>query len=854
MSIPIITAPDDARPLASTAAPSVRWAVAGLSLSMLLSSLGTSIANVALPTLAQELGASFQAVQWIVLAYLLAITTSIVGMGRLGDVYGRRRLLRAGLFLFTAASVVSGVAPALWLLIVARALQGLGAAAMMALTVAFVSELLPKNETGRAMGLLGATSAIGSALGPSLGGALIGWLGWRAIFLVNVPLGILALLLVHRCLPADHPAPKADRVGFDAVGTLLLALTLAAYALAMTIGRGDFGVINVALLVVAALGGGLFVLVQSRAVSPLIRLARFRDRALSTSLAASLLVSTVLMATLVVGPFYLSLGLGLDAGLVGVVMSVGPIVAALTGVPAGRAVDRLGARRVALAGLVGIAAGTFVLSVAPETLGILGYIGPIVVVTGGYALFQAANNTAIMSDVAPDQRGVVSGLLSLSRNLGLVTGASVMGAVFALASGTNDLATAAPEAIATGMRATFGVAAVLIVVAMAIAAGGRNRAALRVIPWMLALAAFSNVAAAQDASTAPLSDAEPAAESPAEEPEVAPVAAPLAGYDQGFVMRSADGIHSIRVAGLFQLQYAHHWMADSPESDNFFVNRARVGLTGTLFSRDLRYMLVAELGGGDPRLLFLNVDYTLVPGWLTIRVGRFKRPFSRAFITMAGQMSMIDRPMTIGPDAFGDGIDVGVMLHNGSSGPFEYAVGVFTGSASGGAPDRVDPLVALRAGYNVGDLNGYSESDLEGGAPRFGVAAAGLVDFDADGDHDSFSSALVDVMLKAYGFSLSSALHVGARQDGSAWADQRFDAIGHYTQMGYVIAGCVEPVVRYAFSMPADGAGDQHDLAAGLNLYFHGHAFKLQSVVTVRLLEGRDEPDVRFQSQLTLSL
>jgi EmrB/QacA subfamily drug resistance transporter len=448
-------------------------ALAGLSFSMLLSSLGTSIANVGLPTLAQAFTASFQEVQWIVLAYLLAITTLIVSVGRLGDITGRRRLLLAGIFLFTVASVLCGFAPTLWLLIAARAAQGLGAAVMMALTLAFVGDTVPKAKTGSAMGLLGTMSAIGTALGPSLGGVLIAGLSWRAIFLVNVPLGILTFLLAHRYLPVDVQGPKTDRAGFDSVGTLLLALTLAAYALAMTIGRGRFGSLNMALLLAAACGVGLFVLAEARAASPLIRLAMFRDPVLSASLAMSALVSTVMMATLVVGPFYLSRALGLDAARVGLVLSIGPLVAALTGVPAGRIADRFGAQRVTIVGLIGIAAGSFLLSMLPATLGLSGYIAPIVVITAGYGLFQTANNTAVMTEIRPDQRGVISGMLNLSRNLGLITGASVMGAVFALASATIDITTASPEAVATGMRITFAVAAILIVVALALAVGSR---------------------------------------------------------------------------------------------------------------------------------------------------------------------------------------------------------------------------------------------------------------------------------------------------------------------------------------------------------------------------------------------
>ena len=453
---------------------SVRWALASLSLSMLLSALGTSIANVGLPTLAQVFEASFQQVQWIVLAYLLAITTLIVSVGRLGDLTGRRRLLLGGIGVFTLASALCGLAPTLGLLIGARVLQGLGAAIMMALTMAFVSETVPKERTGSAMGLLGTMSAIGTAMGPSLGGLLIGGFGWRAMFLMMLPLGLVTLLLAYRYLPADQR--KADTVGsgFDPLGSLLLGLTLGAYALAMTLGRGHFGPLNIALLLVTCVGVGLFIRVEARVAAPLIRLGMFRDPQLSASLAMSLLVTTVMMATLVVGPFYLARALGLDAVGVGLVLSVGPLVAALAGVPAGRMADRFGARRMTLAGLIALGLGCFTLSVLPRTFGIAGYLAPMVIITLGYAVFQTANNTVVMSNVAPDRRGLVSALLNLSRNLGLITGASVLGAVFALASNSIDINAAPPEAVASGMRVTFMVAWGLIGTACLIALASRR--------------------------------------------------------------------------------------------------------------------------------------------------------------------------------------------------------------------------------------------------------------------------------------------------------------------------------------------------------------------------------------------
>lgn len=444
-----------ALPLPATRAASARGALAALSLSMLLASFGISGANVALPTLAQAFAADFAAVQWVVLSYLLATTTLVVGAGRLGDLFGRRRLLLAGIALFALGAGLSGLAPSLGLLIAARALQGLGGALMMALTLALVGESVPKERTGRAMGLLGTMSAAGTALGPSLGGLLVAEAGWRALFLTALPLGCLAFALAWRFLPRSQ-APRRER--FDLLGLGLLAAALAAYALALTPGRAGFGGQTLALLGGAALGGALFVMRSRRAPSPLVRLALLREPALAAGLAMSGLVSTVLMATLVVGPFHLSLALGLSASWVGLAMAVGPLVVALTSVPFGRLVDRLGPARALRAGLAILLLGCLLVAGLPSGLGVAGYVLPLALLTAGYALFQAANNTGVMAGADTARRGLVSGLLHLSRNLGLVTGAAGLGALFLLASGAADLAQAGPEAVAGATRATFAAA------------------------------------------------------------------------------------------------------------------------------------------------------------------------------------------------------------------------------------------------------------------------------------------------------------------------------------------------------------------------------------------------------------
>ncbi|MEU7528485.1 MFS transporter [Saccharothrix sp. NPDC042600] len=387
-------------------------ALTALSLSMLLPSLGISIANVALPTLSTAFDASFPAVQWVVVAYLLTTTVLVVALGRLGDVFGRRRMLVGGVGVFTAATLVCGLAPSLPLLIAGRALQGVGAACMMALTVAFVGDTVPRGRTGSAMGLLGTMSAIGTATGPALGGLLIAVSGWRAIFLAVVPLGVVALVLALRVLPAAPPRP-AERSG-----AVLREVV--------------------------------------------------RDRALVAGLTASALVSAVMMTTLVVGPFHLSGVLGLAPALVGLVMSAGPAVSALTGVPAGRATDRFGSRTMVVAGLGGIIGGALVLAFTPPSFGVAGYVLPLVVVTASYAVFQAANNTGVMKDVPARDRGLVSGMVTLSRNVGLMGGASVMGAVFAFAAGTGDVTSAAAREVARGTRWTFVVAAALVAVGLAV--------------------------------------------------------------------------------------------------------------------------------------------------------------------------------------------------------------------------------------------------------------------------------------------------------------------------------------------------------------------------------------------------
>lgn len=456
-------------------APRSRAALVGaLALATLLASLGTSVANVALPTLAHELDAPFGRVQWVVLSYLLSMTVTAVAVGRLGDVLGRQRVLLGGLGVFTVATLACALAPTLAVLVASRSLQGVGAAVMIALPLALVRDVVPEERTGAAMGLLGTTSAAGTALGPAGGGLLIAASGWQAGFVAMLPLAGVALVLTWRTL-GDAPAPARSGARFDVAGALVLTAALVAGTLAMT--PAAVPQVDAApLFVIAVVLVALLVVVERRAAAPLVPWGLLRTRALGGGLLMNLLVATVMMSTLVVGPFYLAGGLGLGEAAIGLTLAVGPVVSALTGVVAGRVVDRAGAGAMTTLALLTMVTGAALLVGLPRAWGLPGYVLALVVLTPGYQLFLAANNTAVMTTVDSRRRGAVSGVLSLSRNLGLVAGASAMGAVFAAVTGAVEVRDATAASIATGMQATFLVATALLALAAGVSLAVRRRA------------------------------------------------------------------------------------------------------------------------------------------------------------------------------------------------------------------------------------------------------------------------------------------------------------------------------------------------------------------------------------------
>ncbi|NMC49150.1 MAG: MFS transporter, partial [Desulfovibrio sp.] len=288
---------------------SVVLSMLGVNMMVLMATLDMSIVNVSLPTLATTLGADFATIQWVILSYVLVIACLLMLISRLGDMKGKKSIFARGLSIFTAASLLCGLAPSAPWLIAFRALQGVGAAMSQALGIAIVTEIAPPGRRGRAIGLVGATVSMGLALGPSLGGLLIDLAGWRFIFLVNVPLGLVALRIVARYMPALPPVHSGQR--FDLPGAVIAAVTLGCYCLGMTMGQktGFANMTTMCLLGLSLAGLAVFLQVERNAAEPMIDLSLFRDPLFSLNLLMSVLVFVSLSGGFIV-PFFLQLAQG----------------------------------------------------------------------------------------------------------------------------------------------------------------------------------------------------------------------------------------------------------------------------------------------------------------------------------------------------------------------------------------------------------------------------------------------------------------------------------------------------------------------------------------------------------------
>ena len=456
-----------------------KWYVmAAVAMGVFLATIDGSIVNVALPTLVRALGTEFAAVQWVVLAYLLTVTTLLLSMGRLGDMIGKKRVYATGLIVFTLGSVLCGLAPGIYWLIGFRVLQAIGAAMMMALGMAIVTEAFPPSERGRALGISGSMVSIGIVTGPVLGGLILDRLSWHWIFFVNLPVGIVGSLMVARFVPALKPL-GAQR--FDYTGALSLFVSLIALLLALSLGqRVGFATTPIlALFAIWLLFLMIFVAAERASSQPMINLGLFQNRLFSVNLITGFITFICIAGTIILMPFYLENVLGYDPRSVGLLLAVVPIAMGVTAPISGSLSDRFGTRPITVMGLVMLAIGFYAVSTLDIRTTALGYVLRFLPIGIGMGIFQSPNNSAVMGAVPRPRLGVASGLLSITRTLGQTTGIAVLGALWAsrvahrLGAAFQGGATAAPPAIqVAALRDTFLVTVALLLLAFVLGVWG----------------------------------------------------------------------------------------------------------------------------------------------------------------------------------------------------------------------------------------------------------------------------------------------------------------------------------------------------------------------------------------------
>jgi EmrB/QacA subfamily drug resistance transporter len=408
-----------------------KWYVmAAVGVSIFLATLDLSIVNVALPTLVRALRTDFPTVQWVILAYSLALATLLLSVGRLGDMLGKKPIFTAGFGVFVLGSFLCGLAPGVYWLIAFRVLQAVGATMLLALGAAILTEAFPPSERGRALGVSGAIVSIGIVVGPTIGGLLIDALSWRWIFMVNVPVGLVGTLVAARYVPATRPTGGQR---FDYLGAITFCLSLLGLLLALTIGQ-QVGFTQPAILLLFAawlVFLAVFLAIEARTAQPMIDLSLFRNQRLRLNLITGALTFFAIAGALILMPFYLENILGYETRVVGLLLAAVPIGLGVTSPFSGALADRLGTRSIAVAGLLVLLSGYLATSTLSVETTAAGYLLRLLPIGIGMGIFQSPNNSDIMGAAPQGRLGVVSGLLSLTRTLGQTVGIAVLGALWA---------------------------------------------------------------------------------------------------------------------------------------------------------------------------------------------------------------------------------------------------------------------------------------------------------------------------------------------------------------------------------------------------------------------------------------
>ncbi|MBN1106325.1 MAG: MFS transporter [Deltaproteobacteria bacterium] len=408
-----------------------RWkALITVAVGTLMATMDASITNIAFPVFTRVFRTDLTTVIWITLAYILFSTSTMLILGKLSDVVGRKRIYVTGMLLFTMGLTACSVADGIGEMILYRCLQGLGGAMSIACGTAIVTEAFPVRDTGKALGLLGISVSLGFIIGPVLGGFLLHWLDWRSIFYVRAPIAFLSLLLALFLLKRDEV--RTGPVSLDLAGALTSACGI--FCLVLGISRAkELGILSP--LVWGWLIGGLllilaFTLVERRAKDPVMELSLFGNRTFRNATVALFLTFISAPPFILIMPFYLMQGIGLDPSEAGVLLAVNAMATIVCGPVSGILSDRYGAARFAAAGAAAVTASfLFMLGFDLQTGN--GIIVPVMILMGvGIGMFQAPNNSLIMGSVPRSRLGTASALIATLRQVGLSLGMAMAGALY----------------------------------------------------------------------------------------------------------------------------------------------------------------------------------------------------------------------------------------------------------------------------------------------------------------------------------------------------------------------------------------------------------------------------------------
>ena len=415
-----------------------KWAVFSIvAIGVFMATLDSSIVNISLPSIARDFGVPLNgAIEWVIISYLVVTAAILLTAGRLSDMIGRKAIWAIGLFIFTAGSALCGAATSLSFLVAARAAQGLGGALLFAASPAMITSAFPPQERGRALGLNAVMVALGVSVGPPLGGIITAYLSWRWIFYVNVPIGIVGILLTLRVLTEKfHRNPGK----FDPVGAILLGVGLASLTAALSFGQelGWSSPIFITGIVIGVIGLGLIPFVERRVSNPIIDMKLLRNRVFLSANMSLILSFLALFAVSFIMPFYLEQLRGFPTQIVGLLLTPLPIMIAIIAPISGSLADRLGSTRwLASGGLAIACVGLILLSQLNAHSSVFDIIWRLVVTGTGQALFQSPNNSALLGSAPPQQRGSASGFLATGRVMGQSLSVALAGAIFASLGGS----------------------------------------------------------------------------------------------------------------------------------------------------------------------------------------------------------------------------------------------------------------------------------------------------------------------------------------------------------------------------------------------------------------------------------